>query len=105
MSWFKTPPKLLASDSCVEAMFDKAFTEVMGDLKPGRVFRTPLPVQPVRLNPARQEPPPAVVELAGQVLLKLIDQADSIVADPADLTKRAWDIANEFAKRYEENCR
>ena len=45
------------------------------------------------------------VRCAQKVLLKLIDQADSIIADPEDLAKRAWAIADEMEKQEKERCK
>lgn len=45
------------------------------------------------------------IECARRVLLKLIEQADSIIADPEDLAKRAWAIADAMQQQEKERCK
>lgn len=56
----------------------------------------------VIFNPGPTE---AHAELAEKILLKLIEQADSIICDPDDLSKRAWAMADAMMKQYEERLK
>lgn len=99
LSGAKSPPP--PERSAVEKAFDAAFAPLLeqGVTGPLRAAAS------AAASPPRARPSQVKIDCAERTLLKLIEQADSIIANPQELAARAWEIADAMQAEFEKRIK